>query len=105
MSAKWLLILRFYRSTMLLCGAVSVALAWLAQAYGPAIVPALLLGKALIYPLFIYLWIAPRYAGTFPYYRNLGIRPHVLLGGCCAVDFAACWLLLKCTVALLYEPI
>lgn len=36
--------------------------------------PALLLGKALIYPLFLYVWIIPRYSDEFYYYRNLGIR-------------------------------
>ena len=50
MTAKLLLILRFYRSAMLLfCGAASLALAWVAKVHGTPIVPALLLGKALIY--------------------------------------------------------
>lgn len=56
MTAKLLLILRFYRSAMLLfCGAASLALAWVAKVHGTPIVPALLLGKALIYPLFLYV--------------------------------------------------
>jgi len=75
MTAKLLLILRFYRSAMLLfCGAASLALAWVAKVHGTPIVPALLLGKALIYPLFLYVWIIPRYSDEFYYYRNLGIR-------------------------------
>ena len=49
MTAKLLLILRFYRSAMLFCGAASLALAWVAKVHGTPIVPALLLGKALIY--------------------------------------------------------
>ena len=66
MTAKLLLILRFYRSAMLLfCGAASLALAWVAKVHGTPIVPALLLGKALIYSLFLYVWIIPRYSDEF----------------------------------------
>ncbi|BFK47305.1 MULTISPECIES: hypothetical protein [unclassified Alistipes] len=103
MTAKLLLILRFYRSAMLFfCGAVSLALAWVAKVHGAPIVPALLLGKALIYPLFLYVWIVPRYSDEFYYYRNLGIRRRALLGISCAVDFGLCCLLLNGSAALLY---
>lgn len=103
MTAKLLLILRFYRSTMLLfCGAASLALAWVAKVHGTPIVPALLLGKALIYPLFLYVWIIPRYSDEFYYYRNLGIRRRTLLGVSCAVDFELCCLLLNYSAALLH---
>ena len=94
MTAKLLLILRFYRSAMLLfCGAASLALAWVAKVHGTPIVPALLLGKALIYP---------RYSDEFYYYRNLGIRRRTLLGVSCAVDFGLCCLLLNYSAALLH---
>ena len=103
MTAKLLLILRFYRSAMLLfCGAVSLALAWVAKVHGTPIVPALLLGKALIYPLFLYVWIIPRYSDEFYYYRNLGICRRTLLGVSCAVDFGLCCLLLNYSAALLH---
>ena len=106
MTAKLLLILRFYRSTMLLfCGAASLALAWVAKVHGTPIVPALLLGKALIYPLFLYVWIIPRYSDEFYYYRNLGIRRRTLLGVSCAADFVLCYVLLKLTALFLYEPL
>lgn len=59
---KLLLILRFYRSAMLFfCGAVSVALAWLVTGYGPSVVPLCLAGKMVIYPVYLYVWIIPRY--------------------------------------------
>lgn len=70
---KLLLILRFYRSAMLFfCGAVSVALAWLVTGYGPSVVPLCLAGKMVIYPVYLYVWIIPRYNDEFDYYRNLG---------------------------------
>ena len=62
----------------------------------------LLLGKALIYPLFLYVWIIPRYSDEFYYYRNLGIRRRTLLGVSCAVDFGLCCLLLNYSAALLH---
>lgn len=100
------LILRFYRSTMFFTGlAVSLALAWVAKRHGASIVPALMVGKALIYPLYLYVWIVPRFAGEFYYYRNLGVRRRTLLGVSCAVDFLLCCLLLVCSAALLYEPL
>lgn len=103
MTGKLIRILHFYRSTMLFfCLAVSIALAWVAERHGAPIVPALLLGKILIYPLYLYVWIVPRYSHEFYYYRNLGIRRRSLLGVSCAVDFLLCYLLLKCSVALLY---
>ena len=106
MTAKLLLILRFYCSAMLLfCGAASLALAWVAKVHGTPIVPALLLGKALIYPLFLYVWIIPRYSDEFYYYRNLGIRRRTLLGVSCAADFVLCYVLLKLTALFLYEPL
>ena len=106
MTAKLLLILRFYRSAMLLfCGAASLALAWVAKVHGTPIVPALLLGKALIYPLFLYVWIIPRYSDEFYYYRNLGIRRRTLLGVSCAAGFVLCYVLLKLTALFLYEPL
>ena len=103
MTRKPTLILRFYRSTMFFfCAAVSIALAWVAKRHGAQIVPALLLGKILIYPLYLYVWIVPRYSNEFHYYLNLGIRRRILLGVSYTVDFLLCYLLLKCSVALLY---
>lgn len=103
---KLRLILRFYYSTMFYtCVAVSLALAWVAKRHGASIVPALLAGKLLIDALYLYVWIVPRFAGEFYYYRNLGVRRRTLLGVSCAVDFLLCCLLLVCTAALLYEPI
>lgn len=76
---KLLLILRFYRSAMLFfCGAVSVALAWLVTGYGPSVVPLCLAGKMVIYPVYLYVWIIPRYNDEFDYYRNLGVRRRML---------------------------
>ena len=98
MTAKLLLMLLF-------CGAASLALAWVAKVHGTPIVPALLLGKALIYPLFLYVWIIPRYSDEFYYYRNLGIRRRTLLGVSCAADFVLCYVLLKLTALFLYEPL
>lgn len=77
-------------------------LAWVAKVHGTPIVPALLLGKALIYPLFLYVWIIPRYSDEFYYYRNLGICRRTLLGVSCAVDFGLCCLLLNYSAALLH---
>ena len=73
-----------------------------AKVHGTPIVPALLLGKALIYPLFLYVWIIPRYSDEFYYYRNLGIRRRTLLGVSCAVDLGLCCLLLNYSAALLH---
>ena len=87
------------------CGAVSIALAWVAKQHGPSIVPALLAGKALIYPLYLYVWIMQRYAGEFYYYRSLGIRRRTLLGVSCAVDFLLCCLLTVYSAVWLYEPL
>ena len=96
MTAILLLILRFYRSAMLLfCGAASLALARVAKVHGPPIVPALLMGKAMNYPLFLYVWIIPRYSDDVYYFRNLGIRRRTLLGVSCAVDLGLCCLLLN----------
>ena len=106
MIRKLLLILRFYYSAMFFfCAAASLALAWVAKVHGTPIVPALLLGKALIYPLFLYVWIIPRYSDEFYYYRNLGIRRRTLLGVSCAADFILCYVLLKLTALFLYEPL
>lgn len=104
MVRKLRLILRFYGATMCIpCVAVSVALAVAAANYGPVVVPWCLAGKAAIYPLYLYLWIVPRYAGEFYYYRNLGIRRRALLGVGCAVDFALCYVLLRFAARFLYE--
>ena len=103
MPAKLLLILRFYRSAMLLfCGAASLALAWVAKVHGTPIVPALLLVKALIYPLFLYVWIIPRDSDEFYYYRNPVLRRRTLLAVICAVDFGLFCLLLNYSAALLH---
>jgi hypothetical protein len=103
---KLLLILRFYYSAMFFfCGAVSIALAWLAAKNGPSIIPACMLGKAAFYPLYLYVWIVQRYSDEFFYYRNLGIRRRWLLGVSCTVDFVLCYMVLKLTAALLYEPV
>lgn len=92
---RLLLILRFYRSSMLIfCVVVSLALAFTASQFGSGIIPLLLLGKAAIYPLLLYLYILPCYTDEFFYYRNLGIRRRWLLGVSCGVDFVLCWLLL-----------
>ena len=63
---------------------------------GPAV------GKGFDYPLFLYVWIIPRYSDEFYYYRNLGIRRRTLLGVSCAVDFGLCCLLLNYSAALLH---
>lgn len=89
---KLLLILRFYRSAMLFfCGAVSVALC--------------LAGKMVIYPVYLYVWIIPRYNDEFDYYRNLGVRRRMLLGASCGIDLLACYMLLKFVSLVLYEPL
>ena len=41
------------------CAAVSVALAWLVKVHGPEIIPMCMLGKAAVYPLYLYVWIVP----------------------------------------------
>ena len=92
---KLLLILRFYRSAMLFfCGAVSVALAWLVTGYGPS-----------VYPVYLYVWIIPRYNDEFDYYRNLGVRRRMLLGASCGIDLLACYMLLIFVSLVLYEPL
>jgi len=81
MIRKLLLILRFYYSAMFFfCAAVSVALAWLVKVHGPEIIPMCMLGKAAVYPLYLYVWIVQRYGDEFFYYRNLGVRRRELLG-------------------------
>lgn len=75
MIRQLLLILRFYYSAMFFfCAAVSVALAWLVKVHGPEIIPMCMLGKAAVYPLYLYVWIVQRYGDEFFYYRNLGVR-------------------------------
>ena len=104
MIRKLLLILRFYYSAMFFfCAAVSVALAWLV--HGPEIIPMCMLGKAAVYPLYLYVWIVQRYGDEFFYYRNLGVRRRELLGVSCAADFILCYVLLKLTALFLYEPL
>lgn len=89
---KLLLILRFYRSAMLFfCGAVSV--------------PLCLAGKMVIYPVYLYVWIIPRYNDEFDYYRNLGVRRRMLLGASCGIDLLACYMLLIFVSLVLYEPL
>ena len=72
--------------------------------HGPTIVPWCLLGKAAVYPLYLYVWIVQRYGDEFFYYRNLGVRRRELLGVRFGVDFILCYVLLKLTAAFLYEP-
>ena len=67
--------------------------------------PWCLLGKAAVYPLYLYVWIVQRYGDEFFYYRNLGVRRRELLGVSCGVDFILCYVLLKLTAAFLYEPL
>lgn len=106
MIRKLLLILRFYYSAMFFfCMAVSIGLAWVVSRHGPTIVPWCLLGKAAVYPLYLYVWIVQRYGDEFFYYRNLGVRRRELLGVSCGVDFILCYVLLKLTAAFLYEPL
>ena len=105
MIRQLLLILRFYYSAMFFfCAAVSVALAWLVKVHGPEIIPMCMLGKAAVYPLYLYVWIVQRYGDEFFYYRNLGVRRRELLGVSCAADFVLCYVLLKLTALFLYEP-
>lgn len=81
---KLLLILRFYRSAMLFfCGAErGVGLARdRIRSVGRAVVPC---GKMVIYPVYLYVWIIPRYNDEFDYYRNLGFDDV-----CCWVRVAA----------------
>ena len=81
MIRQLLLILRFYYSAMFFfCAAVSVALAWLVKVHGPEIIPMCMLGKAAVYPLYLYVWIVQRYGDEFFYYRNLG-RPAARTAG------------------------
>lgn len=40
----------------------------------------MLLGKAAVYPLYLYVWTVQRYGDEFFYYRNLGVRRRELLG-------------------------
>ena len=106
MIRKLLLILRFYYSAMFFfCMAVSIGLAWVVSNHGPTIVPWCLLGKAAVYPLYLYVWIVRRYGDEVFYYRNLGVRRRELLGVSCGVDFILCYVLLKLTAAFLYEPL
>ena len=106
MIRKLLLILRFYYSAMFFfCMAVSIGLAWVVSRHGPTIVPWCLLGKAAVYPLYLYVWIVQRYGDEFFYYRNLGVRRRELLGVSCGVDFILCYVLLKLTAAFLDEPL
>ena len=75
MIRKLLLILRFYYSAMFFfCMAVSIGFAWVVSNHGPTIIPWCLLGKAAVYPLYLYVWIVQRYGDEFFYYRNLGVR-------------------------------
>ena len=54
MARKLLLILRFYYSTMFyFCTAVSIGFAWVVKNHGPATIPWCMLGKAMIYPLYL----------------------------------------------------
>lgn len=106
MARKFLLILRFYYSTMFyFCTAVSIGFAWVVKNHGPETIPWCMLGKAVIYPLYLYVWIVQRYGDEFFYYRNLGIRRRALLGVSCAADFIWCYLLLKLTAVFLYGPL
>lgn len=106
MIRKLLLILRFYYSAMFFfCMGVTIGLAWVVSNHGPAIVPWCLVGKAAIYPLYLYVWIVRRFGDEFFYYRNLGVRRRELLGVSCGVDFILCYVLLKLTAAFLYEPL
>ena len=103
MIRKLLLILRFYYSAMFFfCMAVSIGCARVVSRHGPSIVPWCLLGKAAVYPLYLYVWIVQRYGDEFFYYRNLGVRRRELLGVSCAVDFGLCCLLLNYSAALLH---
>lgn len=106
MIRKLLLILRFYYSAMFFfCTAVSIGLAMAVKTHGPEVVKWCMLGKAAIYPLYLYVWIVQRFGDEFFYYRNLGVRRRTLLGVSCGVDFILCYVLLKLTAALLYEPL
>ena len=84
---KLLLILRFY------------------PGYGPSVVPLCLAGKMVIYPVYLYVWIIPRYNDEFDYYRNLGVRRRMLLGASCGIDLLACYMLLIFVSLVLYEPL
>ena len=84
MIRKLLLILRFYYSAMFFfCMAVSIGFAWVVSNHGPTIIPWCLLGKAAVYPLYLYVWIVQRYGDAF----------------------ILCYVLLKLTAAFLYEPL
>ena len=66
MARKLLLILRFYYSTMFyFCTAVSIGFAWVVKNHGPATIPWCMLGKAMIYPLYLYVWILRATATNF----------------------------------------
>lgn len=105
MFRKPLLILRFYGSAMFVtCMAVTLGFAWVVMSYGPTVIPGCMMGKGMIYPLYLYVWIVQRYGNEFFYYRNLGIRRRVLLGVGCGADLILCYVLLELTAFLLYEP-
>ena len=87
------------------CGAVSrgVGLARdRIRSVGRAVVPC---GKMVIYPVYLYVWIIPRYNDEFDYYRNLGVRRRMLLGASCGIDLLACYMLLIFVSLVLYEPL
>lgn len=106
MIRKLLLILRFYYSAMFFFAwPVSIGFAWGGLQPRPDNHPWCLLGKAAVYPLYLYVWIVQRYGDEFFYYRNLGVRRRELLGVSCGVDFILCYVLLKLTAAFLYEPL
>ena len=73
--------------------------------YGPSVVPLCLAGKMVIYPVYLYVWIIPRYNDEFDYYRNLGVRRRMLLGASCGIDLLACYMLLIFVSLVLYEPL
>lgn len=45
--------------------AVSIGFAWVVSNHGPTIIPWCLLGKAAVYPLYLYVWIVQRYGDEF----------------------------------------
>lgn len=106
MLKKLTLIARFYFSALFFFGLlVDGGLAWVVSHFGSEVVGMCMLIKAIIYPLYIYLWVVPLYKDKFVYYHNLGISRNRLLCGCIAIDYLICYLLLKLTALLFFNPI
>lgn len=82
--------------------AVSVVLAWLAARFGLPILVWLLGAKLLFGLLYGYLRLLPVHGRELAYYRNLSIRPGVLLGVGWMVDMLLFTVLIIFACSFLY---